>query len=354
MWKNSGQDVFRKGLGKAFSSMLLVVCLFAETMPVSADDSAYKTTTVEKGSIVVEAQMQAAYEYTKAVPVVFEAGCGSTTFVQYTVNPNDFVSKGDVIAIISTGVDEIVLEETKLRLKRAEESRDITYRDMQEQYDAAVKAVKDSSGTQKQIAELRLEKLTMEQERSKRSIEEGIAAIQEQMEAYEQVVGVTQILSPAGGMVTGLTCWPNSTIWDGTQVAVIRSVAEAMFSVKDMGGVLRYGMQVTLLDGIGNQYVGRVVSSSPKYLSSSFNGEKAYVRPDFQDAWAFNVVYQNVQIDNVLIISSVAVKNDKDGTYVVELKDGKLSKRYFTVGKIVNDLCYAIDGLTEGMTVIVN
>lgn len=354
MRKNNRQDVRRKGLGKVFSSILLAVSLFAGTMPVSAEDGAYQTTTVEKGSMSVEAQMQASYEYTESVPVVFESGCGSTTFVRYVVNPNDYVSEGDVIAVISTGVDEIVLEETKLRLQRAEESRDKTYADMQEQYDAAVKAVEGSSGTQKQIAALRLEKLTMQQERSKRSIEEGIEDIQEQLAAYEQVLGVTQILSPAHGMVTGLTCWPNSTIGDGTQVAVIRSVAEAMFTVRDMSGVLRYGMEITLVDGMGNRYAGKVVSSSPKYLSNSFNGEKAFVRPNLQEAWAFNAIYENVQINNVLIVKSAAVKNDKDGTFVVELKDGKLSKCYFTVGKMVNDLCYAIDGLTEGMTVIVN
>lgn len=344
----------QKGIGKILSSVLLAACLLFGTVPVLADDSAYQTDTVKKGSMEVEAQMQVSYEYTNQVPVIFESGCGSTTFVQYMVSPQDFVSRGDVIAIISTGVDEVVLEETKLRLQRAEESRDKVYMEMQERYDAAVKAVKESSGTQKKIAELRLEQLTMEQEKNKSSIEQGISDIQEQLAAYDEVMGVTQILAPEGGMVTNLTCWPNSTIWDGTQVAVIRSVAEPMFSVKDMSGILRYGMPVTLVDGQGNQYEGKVVSSSSKYLSSSFNGERAFIRPNVPDAWAFNVIYKNVQINNILIVKSAAVKNDKNGYYVVELKDGKLSKCYFTIGKTVNDLCYAIDGLTEGMTVIVN
>lgn len=366
MRNNSGRDFCRKEkragkkrgyIAKPLVCMVLLVSLLAGTVPVSADDTEYQTMTVTKGTMAVKSQMPAGFIYTGQVPVVFESECGSTTFISYLVNINDYVGKGDPIAQISTGVDEIALEETKLRIQRAEESRDRVFADMQEQHDVAKRAVAESSGTQRRIAELRLEQLEMEQERNKRQVEEEVAVLQEQLAAYEEAIEVTQILAPVSGQVTWLNYFSHmDKIWDGTKIGEIACMDELMFAVKDTGSVLRYGMRVYITNGQGeNGFAATIVSSGSKYLSSSFNGERAILKPDSQsaDVWGFNMTYENIHIDNALLISTAAVRRDKNGSYVVELKDGKLIKRYFTVGKTVNDLCYAIDGLTEGMTVVV-
>ena len=112
-------------------------------------------------------------------------------------------------------------------------------------------------------------------------------------------------------------------------------------------------MKVTIKDGMGNTYSSTVISSGEKYLSSSLKTADAYLKPESIDSWGFDGIYKNIEINNVPLVDSAAVRRDRDGDYVVELKDGELIKRYITIGKAVNNLCYAVDGLTEGMTVVI-
>lgn len=123
--------------------------------------------------------------------------------------------------------------------------------------------------------------------------------------------------------------------------------------MRDPNSVMRYGMRVQLNESKDISYECKVVSCGSKYLSGNFETDKTYVKPIDPRSWGFDATYENIRIDNILLVDAGAVKNDKNGSYVVELKDGKLSKCYFTIGKTINDLCYALDGLTEGMTVII-
>lgn len=339
---------------KKIFCLLLTTIFCAGEVPICAEDTGYRTTTVTRGTITAEATVPASYRYTSSMPIEVNLGCGSVSFVRYAVESGEYVSEGEVIAYIKTGVDEIALEEIKLRMQRTEESRDKAYAEMEEVYAAAQEAVKKSSGTQKKIAELRLEQIGMEQERQKRALDESFDEIKEQYDTYQNVLEIKEIVAPKFGLVTRLNYYsPGATIPDGISIGTILISDEAMFSVADTGSVLRYGMPVKLIDGMGNEYQSRVVSCGEKYLSGNFKVENAYLKPDYGDAWAFNASYENLHIDNVLLVDTAAVYTDKDGTYVVELKDGKLSKCYFTVGKTVKNLCYALDGLTEGMTVVI-
>ncbi len=351
MWRNKKNYPAKVG-----AAALLTACLLAKTVPVSADDTAYQTAVVTRGTMTVEVNMQAEYVYVKEVPLIFSLPCGSATFLEYVVDVGSYVMEGDVIANIAVDVDEIALEEIKLRLQRAEASRDKAYAEMSKRHTAAQKAVEESSGTQRQIAQLRLEQLEMEQERSKRQIDTEVAQLQEEVDAYEEVVGMTQIFAPASGRLINRLNYSvgRTPIWDGMKIAVIECDVEPMFSLRDPGNVMRYGMPVVLTGGYEEgAYECKVVSCGSKYLTGNFTEEKAYFKPTEAGAWGRDAVYENIHIDNVLLVDTAAVQNDKNGSYVVELKDGKLSKCYFTVGKTVNNLCYALDGLTEGMTVIV-
>lgn len=339
---------------KKIFCLLLAAVFCAGEVPICAEDTGYRTTTVTRGTITAEATVPASYYYTSSIPIEVNFGCGSVKFVQYAVESGRYVSEGDVIAYVTTGVDEIALEEIKLRMQRAEESRDKAYAKMEEAYSAAQDLVKKSSGTQKKIAELRLEQLGMDQERQKRALDENLDEIKEQYDQYQKVLETKAIVAPKFGMITRLNYYSSGAIIpDGISIGTILISDEAMFSVADMGSVLRYGMPVKLIDGMGGESQARVVSCGEKYLSGNFKVENAYLKPDYESAWAFNASYENLHIDNVLLVDNAAVYTDKDGTYVVELKDGKLSKCYFTVGKTTKDLCYALDGLTEGMTVVI-
>ena len=267
-------------------------------------------------------------------------------FISYAISEGTFVNKGDPIVNVQTSVDEIALEEVKLRYERLKKSCDKEFANMQEQHEAAKKAVAGSSGTQKQIAQLRLEQLEMEQGRYKLALEESLAKVQEELDAYEELKGMTQILAQESGNVIRLSYMgEGAVIGNGMEIARMSTWDEMMFMVVGGANVLRYGMKVTIKDGMGNTYSSTVISSGEKYLSSSLKTADAYLKPESID--------KNIEINNVPLVDSAAVRRDRDGDYVVELKDGELIKRYITIGKAVNNLCYAVDGLTEGMTVVI-
>lgn len=349
----------RKNAGRALrtgTAAALAVCLLAGSAPVLADDSAYRTTTVERGTISVEAQANVSYEYTARTAIRYETDCGSAKFVRYLVERYDYVVQGQPIAEIETGVDEIAVKELELELQRAEEARDEFYKSMDERLESAENAVKESAGTQKAIARLRLEELELELERSKASADEGVEALREQLAAYETAAVTTRILAPASGMVGWINRYiTGDALYDNTVLGEIYGYEDILYYVPDAGGVLRYGMKVTLQDATKKTYPGTVVSCPGKYLSANFETEGAYIRLNRPpEAWNdMTAAYETIRIEDVLLVSAAAVKSDKDGSYVVELKDGKLAKRYFTAGKTVKDICYAVDGLTEGMTVVI-
>lgn len=337
-------------------SALLTACLLAGTTPVSADDSFYRTTTVEYGTMSVEAQMSVSCEYTQQTEIQFEYPCGVPVFMGYLVKRDDYVIKGQPIAEIEIRVDDIAVEELRLKLQRAEEARDAYYENMEKQLENAKRAAEENTGTQKTLAGLRLEQLEMEFEKNRVTVDEGVEALQEELEAYESAAEVTQILAPESGMVGWLNYYKNGEILpNDTVLGGIYSRSNVMFYITDQSGVLRYGMKVTFTDKTKRTYAGTVVSCPGKYLSEGFETNTAYIRPDVMpEVWEdLQAAYETIHIENVLLVSESAVKSDKNGSYVVELEDGKLTKRYFTAGKTVKGVCYVIDGLTEGMTVVI-
>lgn len=194
----------------------------------------------------------------------------------------------------------------------------------------------------------------MEQGRYKLALEESLAKVQEELDAYEELKGMTQILAQESGNVIRLSYMgEGAVIGNGMEIARMSTWDEMMFMVVGGANVLRYGMKVTIKDGMGNTYSSTVISSGEKYLSSSLKTADAYLKPESIDSWGFDGIYKNIEINNVPLVDSAAVRRDRDGDYVVELKDGELIKRYITIGKAVNNLCYAVDGLTEGMTVVI-
>ena len=351
MWKDRKRGL---PLKKAGLFLILTLSFLTGSMPVSADDTAYRTATVKRGTLEVEATAKIIFTHNRIVPVILESKYGTVKFVSYAVSEGTFVDKGDPIINVQTSVDEIALEEVKLRYERLKKSCDKEFADMQEQHEAAKKAVAGSSGTQKQIAQLRLEQLEMEQGRYKLQLEESLAKVQEELDAYEELKGMTQIVAQESGNIMRLSYMgEGAVIGDGTEIARISTWDEMMFMVVGGANVLRYGMKVTIKDGMGSTYSSTVISSGEKYLSSTLRTADAYLKPESADSWGLDAIYKNIEINNVLLVDSAAVRRDRDGDYVVELKDGELIKRYITIGKAVNNLCYAVDGLTEGMTVVI-
>ena len=56
--------------------MILTLSFLTGSMPVSADDTVYRTATVERGTLEVEATAKILFTYNRIVPVIFESKYG--------------------------------------------------------------------------------------------------------------------------------------------------------------------------------------------------------------------------------------------------------------------------------------
>lgn len=352
--------------GKTQKMLALAVLLasfpataLADVKPDAANEAIYTATTVQVGTITAKAQAKASPYYPKWETISYTSDYGATTFVRYLVEIGDYVEEGMPVAEIMTYVDEITIRELELKLERAQESYDAFLRQYEDGLQSAADAVKGSSGTARWIAELSSEKRTMELEKNRKNMEENMEAIKELLQACHTAIGTTQVLASSSGMVGWLNRYrPGEKIWSGGVLGGIYSTKEVLFAVTDTAGILRYGMPATLADAAGNAYQGRVVSCNDEGLSGSLAGTTAYIKPEEEippeKYSSLTASYETIRMENVLVVDAKAVKRDKNGPYVMELAGGGLVKRYFTEGKTVNGLCYAADGLEDGMTVVIN
>ncbi len=345
-----------KGMTAAALSGILLLSGATGTSTVIADDTSYTTATVTRGTLSAKAQAKTSVYYPEFTMIQFASDYGSATFVEYVVERGMVVEEGQVIAKIRTEVDDISMEELKLKLKRAEKK----YAEFLEQMETALKdaeaAVSLAAGNEKRLAKLRLEKQQLEYDKRLKAEEESIEALRERMQVYENAGLVTEITAPVSGTIGWLEQYRGGdTIWDKAVIGGIYDTDKMLFTVKDMTGVLRYGMKLTLEDGKGKQYEGIVVSTSSDLLNPGLVQEVAYIRAEGADpTQSYNAHYETIRMDDVLLVTASAVKTDTTGSYVMVLKDGKPSKQYFAAAKTINGQCYILSGLEEGTTVIIN
>ncbi len=344
-----------KSISAAVLSSALFVSGLSNPSLAIADDTSYVTATVERGTLSTKAQARASIFYPQSTAIIFESEYGSTTFVEYAVTRGMVVEEGQVIATIRTEVDEIAKEELQLQLKRAEEDYAEFLERMESSLQQAEDAVSNATGDEKRIAELRLEKQRIEYDKRFASEESSIEALRKRMEVYETAGEVTEITAPVSGTVSWLERYrEGDTIWDNATVGAIYNTDKMLFTIKDMTGVLRYGMKLMLLADNGIQYEGTVVSTASEALNPSLVQEVAYVRVENADpTLRYDATYETIHMDNVLLVPASAVKADTTGNYVLVLKDGRPSKQYFAAAKTINGQCYVLSGLEEGTTVII-
>ncbi|MDE7297887.1 MAG: hypothetical protein K2N94_03525 [Lachnospiraceae bacterium] len=330
----------------------------SEGEPGSEKDLSPVTTTVERGTLSVTAQVSATLQYFDWGTIWFDSDYASAVFVQYCVKEGDYVEKGQPVAEVQAQVNDIDIEAAKLRLTRARQEQEELHESCSERLAAAEKAVSESSGTARRIAELDLEKCRMETERSLRSVDERVAALEEQITGYDQAREKLLILSPMTGYLHSFEPMEaGKIVWKGDRIGLMYGRKEQTYAVTDATGILCYGMRAQFAEkNSSNTSRGMVVSCSQKYLSSAFKTDNAYIRFDSrsEDPYYATVSYESLHLENVLIVKLEAVKSDSYGSYVTELKDGRKIKHYFLMGKRTKDYCHVLDGLTEGMVVVIN
>lgn len=362
----------------AAAAVIMAVCVPVHPVPAAADKSVpvsepeanlnaepekaageitFATSRVERGTLSVEAQAEGTLQYYGWDNINFDTGYDSAIFIKYCVAVGDYVEEGQPIAEFKALVNDIDIKTVDLRLTRAREEQKEVQESCGARLASAERAVKESTGTALRIAELDLEKCRMETERSIRTVNEKVAELEELVDKYQREQEKLVLPAPMSGYIYSLeNKEPDMLAWNGDTLGLMCKQKTQIFAVPDGSGILLYGMNTLVANNdLEADTLGKVVSCSKKYLSGSFQSNDSYIWIDKSNSsYRASIRYETLHLDNVLMVSVEAVKSDSGGCYVTELKDGKKIKHYFLMGKRTKEYCHVIDGLTEGMVVLIN
>jgi len=276
------------------------------------------------------------------------------------VKKNQQVKKGDVLAEFEIAASAAQQTELQLQLQRKNE-------EFAKGKDARLTAIREAraaldglSSHQLEIAELELEKQEIEYEQYVYQTERELGTLKERLDAFLQNRTDNVLVAPFDGVVESVASLREGDKVEAGQVIVSMYSEESFYlRVKNPGGKLRYGMEVTVETGRANQrevYSG-IVIAAPNILSASMSQSDAFIRitdavkpSDFQGSTLF---YSTTEyLENVLTVDSKAMHREDGDVYVNMLQDGVLKKRYVTQGLSNTDITWIIDGLCEGQQVI--
>lgn len=325
--------------------------------------NSYKTTEVFMGDLEREAQVKAFVTYLDYESVFFSFDYGSAIFEGFLVNQGDVVAEGDPIAKVSVGINDIEVEELSLKLMRLKESYS-EYCEGKEEYLKDIKGQIKAAGdtAEKELKTLIYEKNYLEYERGKGSMDADITQLEEKIRKYEETSQIQYIYANASGIVDGFSkMLAGSSISSGDYIASIFDTSKLLLAVENSGKILKYNMPVSITamnKDTTLELTGRVISCASDVLSPELISEIAYIEINEDTSgfqWSINnmVTYQPMTMKNVLLVSINAVEKDGAQTYVTEYIDNQLYRRYFIPGRFNTKYYWALDGLKEGMTVIV-
>ena len=323
----------------------------------------YQTTEVFVGDLDNEAQVKASVQYPNYEGVIFSLSNGVATFEGFLVSQGDYVTEGDPIAKVSIRRDEIQVEELKLNLKRLEQNySDYCYSKEQTLFYLMEDINKAEQPIDIEKKTLIYEKNLLEYEQGKMSKEKEIADLREKVKDQEESDEDEFIYASSSGIIDGFSrIWPGTAISDGEYLATIFDTSKILLAVNNSGKILKYNMPVSIISKNKDETLeltGRVISFSSDVLSTELISETAYIEVNGDTAgfvWSNNntVIYHPLTMKNVLLVSVNAVGVDGTKTYVTEYVDNQLYKRYFIAGRFNTKYYWVLDGLKEGMEVII-
>lgn len=333
----------------------------------TGESAEYDTTTVEYGDMVSSAQASAYVEYPYSQNVQCEVKSDSTQFVEYLVENWTYVTKGTPLVSIKTDVDEITLKDLNERLYLAQEAYDCLKAEYDGEFKAAQLRIDNAEGSgAREKYELMYDKLKSEADYALSQKMDEVDGLMGEICDANEAVTATSINASADGVVYFADRYLNGDIINyGDSIAAIYITDKIMLSAKDTSGIFEYGMKVTVTSGVTDSSMkpvtlhGEVVSADSTFLSDSLKSDTAYIKIDEDTAGLsfsrkVTITYDTFSLNNVLLIASDAVNSDSAGSYVYVLgSGGGLTKQYFLPGHTGNNMCYIVDGLTQGTVAVI-
>ncbi len=301
------------------------------------------TAVLEKGTFEIAYGGNGNLVYPRKTRIYNPVEEGIVYFQEYKVAENQYVEKGDVIAVIRVEAEGVDLARKETDLKRAKE----------------------------RLADL----IADGEEKNKDAIEqrrESIAKLEEEIASIREDYGTTEIYAAASGRVFYLV---NYIIGDvlkpGSYLGEIADESVSFLELSNDSNYLCYGdtVEITYSDNSGGKRtVEGMVATFGMKMGGALGEKNVWVElpggvlEDVQTARrTYSGAYVPVRIEasavlevmkNVVTVPKLAVTEIEGNTYVnVLLEDGTVMPVSFLAGGMNRESYWVIDGLTEGMKI---
>ena len=329
-------------------------------------ESLYQVLTLEKSTFEDAALSQIlSRDYINTPTVRFDLEGVTAYFAEYRVEFMQYVEVGDVVAVVYTEVDEIAIEEARIRLQRLQERYEQAKgRHNEELQDLLEERAKLTDTYEQQILDLHYHKKLLSWNNSQYTYEKQIADAGEQLTKLTSVGEVYEVKTDIAGYVAlGARYSAGTELHENDYICHVMSDNVVYTVVTEQADQYHYGMEV-IFDNKNGLTPASVVSGGSWLLYGNLELPDAVMRLEFeQDISELDQVGLNnltlkgnlKTVENVIVIPRAAVDVEEDEYFVTVLKeDGTLLKTEFIPGGSNVDSYWVLDGLTEGMQIVYN
>jgi multidrug efflux pump subunit AcrA (membrane-fusion protein) len=289
--------------------------------------------------------------------------------VKFMVNWGEIVKKDQPLMSYTIPVDELVLEEKEMMLKKNEEN--FKKASEQKELDIAENLSKlmtmNGSSLEAQILKLNIQKMQISYEQYIYQTQKGIDKQRKELEELEANKELKYIKAPYDGIIYGFdNRMEKGTILDpGMDLIYIADINSAVLQAESAGVTnMWYNLDVTInpindkKENTAKSFKGKVIA-----IDTLLNGEAKtgmiYIKPESlteemaSPGQRANITANAIEVKNVLIIPSTAVKADKGLKYVYILdSDGEVRKQYIS-GRDNGAETWVYNGLSEGQEIVI-
>lgn len=328
--------------------------------PSAKSDTSSKTYTAALDSISIEKESKASLVYPLETPVRYPGQ--EAAFVSSSIKNGQTIEAGQVLMTVTSKTNPIDLEELELELTRLKENLEdeILIRNN----DLTVLKERRNSASDS----FEYQKLQLEIQRSNLDLEYYIAcqnrqiAIKEQeLQKAEEAISTVEITAPVSGIVTDLLILEEGDlIENNTRICSISDSSLCM--VKSPSCYFPFGSEVQICGNrMGQELkIDSLITGSSSVEAADTDKFSSYLTPsnstiDLTTIENLSVVGKTIDLEDVLLIPTKAVHTDTSGDFVyVQTAGGESRKQYLNAYCIDSEWTWAVCGIDEGQTLILN
>lgn len=330
---------------------------------LQSTNTLYQVHTLSKGTYEELAEEQVLNrEFLNSPTVQLDVDGRKATFAWYDAPSLMYVEPGDTVATVYVEVDELEIEETRLKLQRLQERMQSDEAKSQEQ----LKKNRDKKENtfdvyQRRILDIRYAQMQADWGYQKYDYETQIKEVSEELERLTTVGEIYEVKTDHAGYVYSDTWYyTGKEMWDGIYICHILDYDQVFTMAKRQGDQFYYGMEVDF-DTNNGAAVGRVISGGTWALHGNLESSKAIFRLEFEEDLSekkasFNRIKLEGNaktVENVILVPMKAV-TEKNGEYFVTVmkEDGSLIRTEFVPGGRNKEVYWVLEGLSEGMQIV--